>query len=145
MTQALVWTGRALRPEAIALLDGLATIFTSVVGERGDWPSEAAGADVIIVSGATFVRGEEMDRIGPRLRVIARPGIGVDRIDLDAATQRGIMVVNSPDGPTESTAEHTIALLLNLCKHVTLTDNILRSGRPFPELRELTPGFEVYG
>ena len=145
MTQALVWTGRPLRPQAAALLDGLATIFTSVVGERGDWPAEAAGADVIIISGATFVTGEEMDRVGPRLRVIARPGIGVDRVDLHAATRRGIMVINSPDGPTESTAEHTIALMLNLCKRVTLTDNILRSGHPFPELRELPPGFEVYG
>ena len=145
MTLPLVWTGRALRPEAAAVLDGLATIFTSVVGERGDWPSEAAGADVIIMSGATFVTGEEMDRVGPRLRVIARPGIGVDRIDLDAATRRGILVINSPDGPTESTAEHTIALMLNLCKRVTLTDNILRSGLPFTELREHAPGFEVYG
>lgn len=146
MAQAIVWTGRALRPEATAVLDGLATIFTSVVGERGDWPAEAAevGASVIVMSGATFVTGAEMDRIGPRLRVIARPGIGVDRIDLDAATLRGILVINSPDGPTESTAEHAIALMLNLCKHVTLTDNILRSGHPFPELRELAPGFEVY-
>jgi D-3-phosphoglycerate dehydrogenase / 2-oxoglutarate reductase len=145
MPQAFVWTGRTLRPDALAVLAGLASISTSVVGERNDWCAEAANADVIIVSGATFVTGDMMDRIGPRLRVIARPGIGVDRIDLDAATQRGIMVVNSPDGPTESTAEHTIALLLNLCKRVTLTDNILRSGHPFPELRELTPGFEVYG
>jgi D-3-phosphoglycerate dehydrogenase / 2-oxoglutarate reductase len=145
MSQAFVWTGRALRAEAMAVLEGLASISTSVVGERNDWPMEAANADVIIVSGATFVTGDMMDRIGPRLRVIVRPGIGVDRIDLDAATQRGIMVINSPDGPTESTAEHTIALLLNLCKHVTLTDNILRSGHPFPELRELAPGFEVFG
>ncbi len=145
MSQAFVWTGRALRPEAVAVLEGLASISTSVIGERNDWCAEAAHADVIVVSGSTFVTGDMMDRIGPRLRVIARPGIGVDRIDLDAATQRGIMVINSPDGPTESTAEHTIALLLNLCKHVTLTDNILRSGHPFPELRELTPGFEVFG
>lgn len=147
MAQAVVWTGRPLRPEATAVLDGLATIFISVVGERGDWPSEVAGvrASVIVMSGATFVTGAEMDQIGPGLRIIARPGIGVDRIDLDAATSRGIMVINSPDGPTESTAEHAIALMLNLCKHVTLTDNILRSGHPFPELRELAPGFEVYG
>src|SRR6202165_4901336 len=145
MPHAFVWTGRALRPEAVAVLEGLASISTSVVGERNDWCVEAANADVVVVSGSTFVTGDMMDRIGPRLRVIARPGIGVDRVDLDAATQRGIMVINSPDGPTESTAEHTIALLLNLCKHVTLTDNILRSGLPYPELRELTPGFEVYG
>ncbi len=147
MAQAGVWTGRPLRPEATAALAGLATIFTSVVGERGDWPAEAAevGASVIVMSGATFVTGAEMDRIGSGLRVVARPGIGVDRIDLDAATERGILVINSPDGPTESTAEHAIALMLNLCKYVTLTDNILRSGHPFPELRDLAPGFEVYG
>ncbi len=147
MAQAIVWTGRPLRPEATAALDGLAAIFTSVVGERGDWPSEAAGvgASVIVMSGSVFVTGVEMDRIGPGLRVIARPGIGVDRIDLDAATARGILVINSPDGPTESTAEHAIALMLNLCKRVTLTDTILRSGHPFPELRDLPPGFEVYG
>ncbi|HKV57797.1 MAG TPA: hydroxyacid dehydrogenase [Ktedonobacteraceae bacterium] len=145
MAQAHVWTGRALRPEAMAVLEGLASIVTSSIGERNDWPAEAANADVIMVAGETFVTGDAMDRIGPRLRVIARPGIGVDRIDLDAATQRGIMVVNTPDGPTESTAEHAIALLLNLCKRVTATDNILRSGHPFPELRTLTPGFEVYG
>ena len=147
MAQAVVWTGRPLRPEATAALAGLATIFTSVVGERGDWPAEAAEvrASVIVMSGATFVTGAEMDGTGSGLRVIARPGIGVDRIDLNAATERGILVINSPDGPTESTAEHAIALMLNLCKHVTLTDNILRSGHPFPELRDLAPGFEVYG
>jgi D-3-phosphoglycerate dehydrogenase len=86
-----------------------------------------------------------MDRIGPRLRIIARTGIGVDRIDLDAATHRGIMVVNTPGGPTESTAEHTIALLLNLCKRVMTGDRILRSGSPFPALTDLIPGLEVAG
>src|SRR5205085_9865442 len=46
---------------------------------------------------------------------------------------------------TESTAEHTIALMLNLCKRVGFTDRILRSGEPFPSLTDLTPGFEVFG
>jgi D-3-phosphoglycerate dehydrogenase len=145
MSQALVWIGRALQPAAQAALEGLAAVFVSIVGERNDWYAEASTADAIIVSGEPFVTGEVMDRIGPRLRIIARPGIGVDRIDLDAATQRGIMVVNTPDGPTESTAEHAIALLLNLCKRVMIGDRILRSGLPYPTLSELTPGLEVYG
>ncbi len=145
MQQAHVWTGRALQPEALAVLEGLATISVSSVGERNDWYAEASTADAIIVEGATFVTGEVMDRIGSRLRVIARPGIGVDRIDLVEATRRGIMVVNAPDGPTESTAEHAIALLLNLCKQVMVNDRVLRSGKPFPPLREVTPGFEVAG
>ncbi len=145
MPQAHVWTGRTLQPAALAVLEGLATVSVSRVGERNDWYAEASLADAIIVAGETFVTGEVMDRIGPRLRIIARTGIGVDRIDLDAATRRGIMVVNTPDGPTESTAEHAIALLLNLCKQVMTGDRILRSGRPFPTLTELTPGFEVSG
>lgn len=145
MTQAQVWTGMKLHPDALALLEGTATITISKVGERGDWQAEAAGYDVIMVRGSTFVTGEVMDRLGPRLRIIARTGIGVDRIDLDAATERGIMVINTPDGPTESTAEHAVALLLNLCKQVMVGDRILRSGSAFPALTELTPGLEVYG
>jgi len=145
MAQAHVWTGKPLRPPALAVLDGLATVFASIVGERNDWYAEAATADAIIVEGATFITGEVMDRIGPQLCIIARTGIGVDRIDLDAATQRGILVLNTPDGPTESTAEHAVALLLNLCKQVTTGDRILRSGRPFPALVDLTPGYEVSG
>ena len=145
MPQAHLWTGRTLQPAALAVLEGLATVSVSRVGERNDWYAEASLANAIIVAGETFVTGEVMDRIGPRLRIIARTGIGVDRIDLNAATRRGIMVVNTPDGPTESTAEHAIALLLNLCKLVMTGDRILRSGRPFPTLTELTPGFEISG
>jgi len=145
MPQAHVWTGRALQPAALAVLEGLATISVSSVGERNDWYAEAATADAIIVAGETFVTNEVMDRIGPRLRIIARTGIGVDRIDLDAATRHGILVVNAPDGPTESTAEHTIALLLNLCKQVMISDRILRAGQPYPALKELTPGLEAAG
>ncbi len=144
MIQAHVWSGRPLHRAALAVLEGLATVTITAVGERNDWYAEAATADAILVSGETFVTGEVMDRL-PRLRVIARTGIGVDRIDLDAATQRGLLVVNTPDGPTESTAEHTVALLLNLCKGVMTGDRILRSGQPFPALTDLTPGFEVAG
>ncbi len=145
MEQAHVWTGRVLRPEALAVLEGVASVSVSRVGERGDWYGEASTADAIVVEGATFVTGEVMDRIGSRLRIIARPGIGVDRIDLDAATLRGIMVVNAPDGPTESTAEHAIALMLNLCKQVMVNDRVLRAGQAFPQLKDIKPGFEVAG
>lgn len=145
MPSAQVWIGKPLRPQALAVLAGLATVVVSTVGERNDWYGEAATADAIIVEGATFVTGEVMDRIGPRLRVIARTGIGVDRVDLDAATQRGILVVNTPEGPTESTAEHAIALMLALCKQVMVGDRVLRSGQPFPRLVDLPPGFELAG
>jgi len=143
---ALLWTSTPLRSQALALLEGNATVLVSQLGEStGEWYEEASAADIIMVRGSTFVTGEVMDRLGPRLRIVARSGIGVDRIDLDAATKRGILVVNTPDGPTESTAEHAVALLLNLCKQVAVGDRMLRAGRPFPALSEMTPGLETAG
>ena len=144
MTQAQVWTGRPLLPVALAVLDGLATVSVSQVSASSDWPAEAAGSEAI-VAGAEFVTGDVLDRLGPRLRVVARTGIGVDRVDLAAATRRGILVANTPDGPTESTAEHAIALILSLCKRVMVGDRRLRAESSFPAWGELQPGFEVAG
>src|SRR5512136_1946893 len=53
-----------------------------------------------------------------KLQVIARAGVGVDNIDVEAATQRGIIVINAPTGNTVSAAEHTIALMLALARHI---------------------------
>lgn len=145
MSRPRVWTGGALRPAALAILEGLATVSVSSVGERNEWYAEAAGAAAIIVAGATVVNGAVMDRLGPQLRMVARPGIGVDCIDLDAATQRGILVLNTPDGPTESTAEHAIALLLNLCKRVSIGDRLMRSGQPGVGPAEVGTGLETVG
>ncbi len=145
MPRAHVWTGHPLQPAALAILEGLATVSVSAVGELNDWYAEASSADAIIIGGTTLVTGEVMDRVGPRLRIIARTGIGVDRIDLEAATRRGILVVNTPDGPTESTAEHAIALLLNLCKQIMIGDRIVRAGGTFPAYVELMPGLETAG
>lgn len=145
MPQAHVWSSTRLHPEALAALEGLANVTISTVGERNDWYTEAADAVAIIISGTLYVTGEVMDRLGPTLRMVTRTGIGYDRIDLDAASERGIMVLNTPDGPTESTAEHAIALMLNMCKQVMVTDRLLRSGQGFPSYRELQPGLELRG
>src|SRR2546421_11230004 len=101
MPQAHVWTGRVLQPAALAVLEGLASVSVSSVGERNDWYAEAATADAIVVGGETFVTGEVMDRIGPRLRIIARTGIGVDLGGRRVIKRRGSMVINTRDGPTE--------------------------------------------
>jgi D-3-phosphoglycerate dehydrogenase len=145
MSRAVVWTGSEFVPEALSILESVATIIVSQVGELNDWYGEAATANVIFVRGTTFITGEVMDRIGPQLRIVARTGIGVDRIDIEAATQRGILVINTPDGPTESTAEHAIALLLNLCKRVAAGDRRLRAEQGFPGPGEFAPGLETAG
>src|SRR5260370_17595473 len=100
MAQAHVWTGRALQPAALAVLEGLATISVSSVGERNDWYAEAATADAIIVAGETFVTNEVMDRIGPRLRIIPRTCFRVDRIYLYPPTPQRILALNPPTRPT---------------------------------------------
>jgi len=91
------------------------------------------------------VTGDVMDQLGSQLLVVGRTGIGVDGIDLDAATERGILVINTPDGPTESTAEHAVALLLNLCKGVARGDRLLRAGQGFPAAGTFAPGLETSG
>ncbi len=142
---AQIWTGIKFLPEAMAILEPVASVFVSQVGEFNDWYAEAASADVIFVRGMTVVDGDVLDRLGPKLKIVARAGIGVDVIDLEAATQRGILVINTPDGPTESTAEHAIALLLNLCKGVARGDRRLRAGQGFPAAGVFAPGLETSG
>jgi D-3-phosphoglycerate dehydrogenase len=135
----------AFPPQALSILEPLATVVVGPVGDTDEWYAEAAGYDAMILSGTTVMNGPRMDRIGPHLRSVARPGIGVDLIDLAAATERGIMVLNTPDGPTESTAEHAVALLLNLTKRVAASDRILRAGHGFPRYGDFPPGLEALG
>jgi D-3-phosphoglycerate dehydrogenase len=66
---------------------------------------------------------------GKNLRVIGRAGIGVDNIDLDAATERGIVVMNTPFGNSITTAEHTIAMLLSLARHIPAASASTKAGK----------------
>jgi D-3-phosphoglycerate dehydrogenase len=63
-----------------------------------------------------------------RLKVVGRAGVGVDNVDVDAASLRGVIVMNTPGVNTVATAEHTMALLLALCRHVPQADASLRAG-----------------
>ncbi len=67
---------------------------------------------------------------GRQLKVVGRAGVGIDNIDVEAATLRGIVVVNTPDGNTISAAEHTLAMMLALARHIPpQADQSLRRGR----------------
>ena len=83
--------------------------------------------EALIVRSQTQVSGEVI-QAGKKLQVIARAGVGVDNIDVDEATQRGIVVVNAPTGNTISAAEHTIALMLSLARHIPQANAVLKSG-----------------
>ena len=84
--------------------------------------------EAIIVRSETKVT-REVIRAGKRLQVIARAGIGVDNIDLDAATSSGIAVVNAPTGNTLAAAEHTLALMLALARNLPQAHESLAHGR----------------
>jgi D-3-phosphoglycerate dehydrogenase len=86
------------------------------------------GAEGLIVRSETKVTADVMDA-AKRLRVIGRAGVGVDNIDVPAATARGIVVMNAPDGNTITTAEHTIALLVALARRVPQANSSLKSGK----------------
>ncbi len=86
------------------------------------------GAEGLIVRGDTRVDGPLLD-VAERLEVIGRAGVGVDNIDMRAATRRGVAVINAPGGNTSSTAELTFALLLAAARRVAEADRSVREGR----------------
>jgi len=84
--------------------------------------------DGLVVRSGTKVSADVI-RAAKKLKVIARAGVGVDNIDVAAATKRGIIVMNTPAGNTISTAEHTFSLLLALSRNVPCADRSLRDGK----------------
>src|SRR5208282_4266505 len=90
--------------------------------------AEIADADALIVRSATKVTADLLDK-APHLRVVGRAGVGVDNIDLDEATKRGVLVMSTPGGSSVSVAEHTFALLLALVRQLPQFDAAMRAGR----------------
>ena len=84
--------------------------------------------DGLAVRSATRVTAEVLEA-APRLKIVGRAGIGVDNIDLDAATNRGVVVMNTPFGNSVTTAEHTIAMMLALARQIPAADRSTRAGR----------------
>lgn len=84
--------------------------------------------DALVVRSETKVAAPILEA-GKRLKVVARAGVGVDNIDVDVATRLGIVVINAPAGSTVAAAEHTIALMLALARHVPQAYTSLRQGQ----------------
>ncbi len=83
--------------------------------------------DALLVRSQTKVTAEVI-QAGVNLRAIGRAGVGVDNIDVTAATQRGVIVINAPDGNTISTCEHTFAMLLSLARKIPQAHGRLKAG-----------------
>ncbi|GAA1052870.1 MAG: phosphoglycerate dehydrogenase [Dietzia sp.] len=84
-----------------------------------------ADADAILVRSATTVDAEVM-AAAPKLKIIGRAGVGLDNVEIPAATERGVMVVNAPTSNIHSAAEHAVALLMAACRQIPAADRTLR-------------------
>jgi D-3-phosphoglycerate dehydrogenase len=89
---------------------------------------EISTAEALLVRSATKVNAGLLEH-ATRLRVVGRAGVGVDNVDLDAATNKGVVVMNTPGGNAESVAEQTLALLLALARRIPQADASLKQGR----------------
>ncbi|HEX9717146.1 MAG TPA: hydroxyacid dehydrogenase, partial [Actinomycetota bacterium] len=95
---------------------------------RGDLALDIGPYDALVVRSQTKVTADVI-AAGENLKVIARAGIGLDNVDVEAATRRGVMVVNAPSSNIVSAAEHTVALMLAQARNIPQADAALKSGR----------------
>lgn len=136
-----IWVESPLFSNVTSLLPSQVKL-TTWPGPPVDVAESAAGAEAILASSRVHYDAALFERL-PALRVMSRTGIGIDNIDLNAATEHGVAVCNTPDGPTQSTAEHTVALLLAVCKRVKAGNANLAAGQWGP--RPTLTGMEVQG
>ena len=97
--------------------------------------------DALIIRSASKITKRIIDAAN-NLKIIGRAGVGVDNIDIEAATQKGIIVVNSPDGNTNAAAEHTIAMMLSMVRNIPSACQSTKEGRWD---RAKFTGVEVFG
>ena len=120
-----VWESLEVEKKTLA---GLADLVPLQTKKPEEFLAQAADCDALLNTYAGPITAEVMAKM-PKCRIIARYGIGVDTIDLDAATQAGIIVTNNPTYCIEEVAEHTMALLLSAARKVAFYDRLVRAGQ----------------
>jgi len=116
-----------LSPAAIAQLESDFDVRYADGADRGKLLAALADADAVIIRSATRIDAEALAH-APRLQVVARAGVGLDNVDVEAATKAGVMVVNAPTSNIVSAAEHAVALLLCVARNVPQAVASLRGG-----------------
>jgi len=122
ITDALSKSGLAVLEEAgleiIEILDGDAAKLAAVLPEVEGW----------IIRSGTTIDAPKLS-LAKKLKVIGRAGVGVDNIDIEAATAHGVVVGNTPGGNTISAAEHTVALMMSLARNIPRGDSSIKAGK----------------
>ncbi|MCH8276411.1 MAG: hypothetical protein IIA50_02560 [Bacteroidetes bacterium] len=137
----------------VLITDSVHPICRQLLEEAGFTPVVATGktvaelkplvaeADGWIIRSGTKITPELID-VADRLTVIGRAGVGVDNVDIPAATECGIMVANAPDGNTVTTCEHAISLMMSLARNIPAGDATMHDGKW--DKKNLS-GIELYG
>jgi len=115
-------------PIAEAGIDLLRARFDVDVDSNGDLAGKIGAYDAIVIRSATKLTADLLQH-AERLKVIGRAGVGVDNVDVEAATRRGIVVANAPESTVTSAAEHTIGLLVALARNIPQAHAALKQGR----------------
>jgi len=124
----VVLVAEELSPAGIALLESSFEVRYTDGEDRDKLLAAMTDVDAVVVRSATQIDAEAI-AAAPRLRVVARAGVGLDNVDVDAATKAGVMVVNAPASNVVSAAEHAIALLLSVARNVPQAMASLKNGR----------------
>ena len=128
MSTPIVLITEELSPAGIALLESGFEIRHADGADREQLLAALADADAVIIRSATIIDAEALEH-APKLRVVARAGVGLDNVDVEAATRAGVMVVNAPASNIVSAAEHAVALLLASARNVPQAMASLKSGQ----------------
>ena len=140
MSKPVVLIAEELSPATLEALGPDFEIRHCNGADRGQLLPAVAEADAILVRSATKV-DEEALSAAPRLKVVARAGVGLDNVDVKAATQHGVMVVNAPTSNIVSAAELAVGLLLAAARHVAPANAALKNGE---WKRSKYTGIELY-
>lgn len=102
--------------------------WNTIVSTPKEYAQHLSQAHALLVRSAVQVNKSVLEK-APNLRVIGRAGVGVDNVDLDAATEAGVLVMNTPGGNAISVAEHTLALMLAMARHIPQANTSTRAGK----------------
>lgn len=138
MTRPKVWVELSLHPVQLVRLNTLAEVVEVPACDHQLLPNSE-----IAIIGSSVVDEGFMDIAGPALKMVVRHGIGYDKVDVSATSKRGVLAANTPNGPTEGTAEHAVGLMFAVAKGISRSDRALHLNGNWAESK--LRGFELSG
>lgn len=117
-----------INEKGIKGLEGVADVVVDTAITQEELINKIKDFDAIIVRSRTKVTRDVIDA-AEKLKIIARAGVGVDNVDVEAATERGIMVVNAPESTSITVAEHAMGLIMSLARKISIADKSVKEGK----------------